>query len=541
VQARRQRPHERPGDAPDEDAGATIVAIPLGLQEELAMKRAIPLWVVLLVFGITAQAQPPSPTGPVERGPTVRPLSEHVARPDDPLDSRVLERLPRPSTEARPGIDATVRRPGAGAASAARPPAATTLNLPALRDRVGGITDVRVVREDRSVEAPPASSRTVTLRRGDVLAVRRDEPVQPVISPDGTLTAPSSTILYAVDAAGRTRELGIIHETAGLFWQPDRSRFAGELLVGVVDREDPRASGPLGATVPVQLLAAPGAVDPALRELTRIGLPLRRVTVAVADPEDPFPIELVSQIDLDLPNAALAVRRPRLSIAAPDRIQGLGVGDAVVTVSAGASGTTLPRGAKIALALDNGWLADRTLVVGDDGTATTRIRSDWVGRGTLRVVTPPYEATPREIDYTTPVRFLAATALGAMLGAFVLVHMLGRSEPAARRSGARDWIVGVAVGVGATTMRGGRHRADPFDHRHGRPPRTLTGVTNARWTAPPGASLILASRVREGPAALIARGCAATVRSWTGRAARAAVAPDRCRRSPAVTRVRRRP
>jgi hypothetical protein len=394
--------------------------------------------VLVLVFGISVQAQPPSLTSPVD--PTLT----------DPIDPRVLERfrLPGPSTDVRPGVDATVRRP-ASAESAARPPAAT-VDLPAVRARVAAVTDVRVLRQDGAIEAPPATTRTITLRRGDVLAVRRDEPAQPERAPDGTLTVPSSTILYALDAAGRTRELGIIHRTAGLFWQPARSRFEGELFVGVLDRQNPRASGPLGATVLVQLLAAPGAVDPTQLELTRIGQPLQPVTIAVGDPEDPFSVQVVSQIDLDLPNATLPVRRPRLSIAAPARIQGLGVGDAVVTVSA--SGASVPPRATITLSLDNGWLADPTLVLRDDGTATTRVRSAGIGSGTLRVVTNPYEATPMKIDYTVPVGFLAATVLGAMLGAIVLVYMLGRNESATRWSRLRDWVVGVVIGVGATTM-----------------------------------------------------------------------------------------
>jgi hypothetical protein len=174
------------------------------------------------------------------------------------------------------------------------------------------------------------------------------------------------------------------------------------------------------------------------------------VTIAVADPENPFPIQVVSQIDLDLPNAALPVRRPRLSMAAPARIQGLGVGDAVVTVSA-SSGSVPPK-ATITLSLDNGWLAEPTLVLRDNGTATTRVRSTWIGSGTIRVVTSPYEAAPMKIDYTVPVGFLAATVLGAMLGAIVLVYMLGRTESATRRSRMRDWVVGVVIGVGATTM-----------------------------------------------------------------------------------------
>src|SRR5690606_18823382 len=126
----------------------------------------------------------------------------------------------------------------------------------------------------------------------------------------------SSTILYTVDPAGRTRELGLVHRSAGLYWQPERERFAGELLVGVLDREDPQASGPLGAMIPVQLLAPPGALDTDNLEVTHIGLPFQRVAVDVAIPEDPFPVEFLSQIDPDLPRAGLRVVRPQLSLSA---------------------------------------------------------------------------------------------------------------------------------------------------------------------------------------------------------------------------------
>jgi hypothetical protein len=63
-----------------------------------------------------------------------------------------------------------------------------------------------------------------------------------------------------------------------------------------------------------------------------------------------------------------------------------------------------------------------------------------------------YAAEPREITYSIPFRFIVATLLGAMLGAYVLVYRMKRTEPARGRSYATDWLAGVAVGAAATTM-----------------------------------------------------------------------------------------
>jgi hypothetical protein len=410
------------------------------------------IWSLLVACSTAVQAQEPTAPAPqLERAP-----AGTVLRAEEPIDPRILERIRLPVTSETPSRTIVVepRTPEAATQPEGRvqPAESVTVDLGAVRSRVGPVSEIQVLREGRPLVSPSVEPETITLNRGDVLAVRRELAVQPVTEPGGVITASSATILYTLDASGRTRELGLVHRSAGLHWRPDRARFSGELLVGLLDRENPQARESLdGAAIPVQLLAPPGALDRTDLTLARIGAPFERVNVEVDVSGDPFTVDLVSQIDPDLPRAELRVFRPRVAISAPSALQGLGVEEAVVTVSA--VGVNLRPGEVITLDLDNGWLADRTVVVDETGTASTRIRSDWLGTGTLSVLAPAiYEAEPKQIQYTAPVRFLAATLIGAMLGALVLVYMLKRSEQGSKRAYGMDWIVGVIIGAGATTM-----------------------------------------------------------------------------------------
>ena len=419
--------------------------------------------------------------------PSAAPPSGRTLRTLEALSPQVLQQLEiRKGTAeevvASPELRRSIarQRPAAAAQDAARPqpsgaqrPPEVTIDLDAVRQRVGAVEDVQIARERETVTSA-ARERAITLRRGEILAVRRADPAAeqqggappppgrgdaapapplPPVQPEGGASTVSPTVLYTVDAGGRLRELALVHRTAGLHWQPQRERFEGELLVGLLDRENPRASEPLGTSISIQLVAASGAIPPEQRDLevNQIGVPLKRVQVEVATPDDPFRVAFVSSIDEDLPPAALPVARPRLLLTAPDTLPGLGVGEAAVTVSA-LDGSLRP-GQAITLSLDNGWLSAPVVRVDESGTASTRIRSDWLGQGTLRVAAPAiYAVPPKEITYSVPLRFIVATLLGAMLGAYVLVYRMKRTESARARSYRTDWLVGVGVGAAATTM-----------------------------------------------------------------------------------------
>ncbi|HET9215606.1 MAG TPA: hypothetical protein VFR18_01430 [Terriglobia bacterium] len=361
------------------------------------------------------------------------------------VDPRLLEkvlRVPGATTRAHAAvIDPNSQR--------RRAEEGVMVDLGAVRARAGGAGEIRVVRENQNVEAP-AGQDEVALRRGDVLAVRRPEGAQPTVSPEGVTVTTSQTILYALDSSQRARELGLVHRTAGLHWQSERARFTGELLVGLMDRENPQATGPLGVKIPVQLLAAPKSINPEALELDSIG-DFKAVNIDIEYPDSPFRVQLISRIDLDLPPADLQVFRPQLQLTTASTIQGLGVQESDVTVTG--VNTSLPPGQTLTLDLENGWLADRNVTVRQDGTASTRLRSNWLGQGTLRVVAPSmYQADPRTIQFTIPVRFIGATLFGGMLGGFIFVYMLKGKESRRKRSHTWDWIAGVIIGFGVTTM-----------------------------------------------------------------------------------------
>lgn len=386
-----------------------------------------------------------------------------VIQADEPIDSQVIERMRLPGAAdassaailVDPRAETLADQPVNGEAQAvelAPDTNAVTVDVAAVHDRVGNVADIRVLNEDGTVTASLRERETITLEHGAVLAVRREQAMLPAVQPEFGVSMPSSTILYTMDASGRTRELSLVHRSVGLYWQAERAHFAGDLLVGIVDLENPHDSGSLGATtIPVQLLAPPGTLNRTDLALSTFGVPFERVTVETEAPRDPFVIDLVSQIDPDLPRAELQVHRPRIALSVPNSLQGLGVQENEVSVSG--IDSPLPAGETITLDLDNGWLATRTVVVDTTGTASTRVRSTWLGKGTLSVVAPStYQAEPRTIRYTLPLRFIIATLAGGMLGALVLVHMLKRKGTGSTWSYWLDWVVGLIIGAGATTM-----------------------------------------------------------------------------------------
>jgi hypothetical protein len=400
------------------------------------MNARLLLCVVVMTGAIAPAAQPPPKPPP------------KVIREVPP---EVLNKIGFPV--AKP-IHTIVVKPGQQVGAETAPPTqgtAAVVDLSAVRTRVGDVSEIRIARNGASQVAPVAPGNLVTLQRGELLVVQRPNAQAAAVQSDGEAVLASPTIVYTVDPSGQTRELGLVHRSAGLSWKPEEERFAGELLVGLLDRQNPQATGPLGTTIAIQLLAAvPDTLSDVELDINRIGWS-QRVQVAVRAPANPFGVEFVSQIDPDFPRAALQVFRPRLVISAADAIQGLGVEEAPVTISG--VDFKLPRGQAINLEFDNGWLADRVLIVDDEGRASTRIRSVGLGRGTLRVGTSNiFAAEPREIRYSLPVRFVLATVAGGMLGAMVFVYMLKRAAPRRRRSYAMDWVIGVVVGVGVTTM-----------------------------------------------------------------------------------------
>ena len=384
---------------------------------------------------------------------------ERVSAPPDMM--RKMSKLNRPVQAAIEPVQAHVSSTaphGFGAPAGSRTPTAprpedagakVSVDIEALKGAAGDIGDVRVFRDGAAVDVSGESN--VALAQGEFLAIRSTD-VQPVTAQvEGATQTASPTSVIAVDSGNVARQLALIHRTRGLVWDYAKRQFTGELLVGIIDRANPGQEAVLPNPIPVQLLAAGGAVSPNELEIDRVGGRFKRVDVAIPDPEDPFEIQLVSRVDPDLPGAALPLKRIQLVLMAPEQVDALGVGNAEVTVRA--RNGQLRQGETVTLYLDNGDLQESTLVADGNGVAHTRVRSTRTGEGTLSVSGGPYAAAPVEIRYAFPVLWLVATLLGAMLGASIFVYTLARRKaPRQKKSVGIDWLVGVAVGIGTTAM-----------------------------------------------------------------------------------------
>ncbi|MGB0514516.1 MAG: hypothetical protein ACPGJE_06725, partial [Wenzhouxiangellaceae bacterium] len=249
-----------------------------------------------------------------------------------------------------------------------------------------------------------------------------------------------------VEEDGRLRDLYMVHLSEGLSWRSESEYFQGELLIGVLDRNDPGYSAPLtGRTIPVQLLAREGELSEDSLAVKRIGQPYQKVNIKVDVPQDPFLIRLISQLDEQLPHAELTVTRPELAISGPDQLMGLGIGAGSVLVSG--KNTRLAPGAQVDLKLSQGWPDTMSLEADADGVARGTIRSDWIGAGTLSLAPNGiYQADPETVDYVMPIRFLFACAIGAMLGALVFVYRRVRAGDRSRKVLLFDWLIGALVG-----------------------------------------------------------------------------------------------
>lgn len=412
----------------------------------------------------------------------------HAAEPT--ATQRVESAPPAPSTALPERNSAANMRlsvaPAASSDSATRSP--VTVDLRTLRASIGEVKAAAILRRDKPLGVPdlaahppprdgavlamqasptfawqarlervdwtnPDTATTVALAPGDVLAAVRAQAATTIELSDGASAMLSSTVLITPSSPGAAhplRELGVVFRTAGLFWRAANATFEGELLVGIVDRHDARAAEALVRPIPIQLLAAPGSLQRTDLHIQRIGLPYELVTVRADSPDDPFTVELLSQLDPNLPTAQLPVKRPRVALSAPKALQGLGVEDATVTLSG--IDVRLPAGLALVLDLDHGWLADSTVVVGANGIASTRLRSTLIGSGTLKLAPGPFVAEPRVIDYAPPWPFLAATTLGSVLGATVFARLQRHKRQRHPHSRWRDWVLGLLTGFGATAM-----------------------------------------------------------------------------------------
>lgn len=401
-------------------------------------------WAVVLGllagFGeLTAQDAPAPEQDAVESETLPHSLQVRRMAPAQPSIDRLSPEVLRNLLEDRDRTDA--ESPESADSGAMR------LDLAQLRTETGPASKIQVFDGQGTQSAVDEQARSLNVKPGDLLAIQAAEPSPLVQQTDGVKTTASPTRLLLVQDDGRLRDLQMVHLSEGLSWRSESKRFEGEILIGILDRNDPGYSAPLnGRTIPVQLMAREGVLSEDSLAVKRIGQPYQKVDITVDFPPDPFIVRLISQLDEHLPHAELAVTRPELAIEGPDDLMGLGIGSGSVLVTG--KSTLLQPGSQVALTLSQGWPDTLTLDVDASGVARGTIRSDWIGTGTLSLApNGVYRAEPDTVIYLMPTRFLISSVLGAMLGALVFVYRRKRAGDRSRKVLLFDWLIGALVGA----------------------------------------------------------------------------------------------
>lgn len=282
--------------------------------------------------------------------------------------------------------------------------------------RLQGRRTVLAAKQPLAVEA---DTKTVWIRPGEYVVGQwtdRTVTVEPTTARDAQAWMAGFGFI-GLDTEGReVRFRPVIETSGGLIAQGPG--FAGLVHVGLRDVQDP--SKKYSLPQPIGLLVSGEADDLTPRQLTlgHINLPFEPVRVVSRDPADTVELTLQASGTTERATVAVPVFRPRLELfVAPPRIQGMGLETADVTVRA--VGDSEPAGRVITISPTRGWVETMNLTLDQTGTATTSIRSAWLGTATVNASGAPFAPASESVEFLLPVVFLVAALLGGLAGAYL--------------------------------------------------------------------------------------------------------------------------
>jgi hypothetical protein len=298
-----------------------------------------------------------------------------------------------------------------------------------------------------------APAREVKLAEGDVLLTRtREAPVQraaPVRLPGAVAwTTPYEVRVRPAGGGGavRTARLVAVATAGGLRLEPDGTSYAGGLLLGLEDRDDP--AGPpfrLPSEIQIVVSAPVDRIDPVLVPLGATGV-WKEVKLSALAPPDTFAVSLRSPLEREGQALQLRTVRPELRVdVSPAGVGAFGLESATVTVRV--VGMAHPAGRRVTLAADAGRLAATEVELGPDGTGSTALRSGAIGTTTVRATVGwSPEVRSATVRYEVPGLFLAAALAGGLTGAAIR-HLRARRRGGRTRAAARELALGALTGL----------------------------------------------------------------------------------------------
>lgn len=255
-----------------------------------------------------------------------------------------------------------------------------------------------------------ANSLTVNGRKLDILPVR----------------------IFRTKADGTQQSLVVTSHSQGLFWQPESQSFLADLILSVLDENNPSDTSNLNPKVPVHLTGRPGSIGQTEFLFDRLGDWSKRTPVTTDVGGDSFPVTILTPI---APNGTLAKDipfvKPRLKLqASPEEIDGLGLQSTHISLQVAEEANAIGPDLSFKLTYTGGQPSHDTLITNDSGkTYYTDFWSTGIGEESLSIDDPRFDISEVVVTTLIPYGFLAAVILGALLGATALVFWRRWKDP----------------------------------------------------------------------------------------------------------------
>lgn len=264
-----------------------------------------------------------------------------------------------------------------------------------------------------------ASVGAVELGPGDILgatvgnrAVWRKDLAPMGGSDSGVLALPFRFIM----ASGTDTQVLIVTTIpTTLLFSPDENAFGGTVNFVLRDSLHPTREGPLPSPVNFLAVVPVGTVSPENFPLQRINLPPTAVRVTTTTRDDSLPLHVSTTLNPQGVDVWLQVAHNLITVEPVHRkIWGYGLQQTAIHVTLPSEAGSAKRVVRLRASAGEPSPSTLTLAGGETGDVT--IRSSGGGTDTIWADAGRFTSGPATIIYSSPIVFLVAALLGAVLG-----------------------------------------------------------------------------------------------------------------------------
>lgn len=324
-----------------------------------------------------------------------------VSRDAAALNVRIA-RLPASTVDLRTASAASAVRPApppAAAASVARP-------SPYPSAAIGTARYVPLPAEEAR------AAHTLLSRQLDFL-----KPASPGSPP---FVAFKGAVITQTTGSGEVTLIPLALVDSPLRFNATRRLYEGSIAVGLIELGHTGAAKTLSAPIRFQVLGDATA-EPSIAQLASTSPPFTTIRVSARDVRAGVDLQVLSNVSAEPVKLTLPVRRAQLELRAKTRLQGWGLETAEVAV--GASDGEASKGSRVVLSAPLGNLSPQQVVLGEDGSAQTMLRSESIGRVQLTATAASLEPGQLTIDFDFPARFLLGGVGGGLVGGLLRIGM----------------------------------------------------------------------------------------------------------------------